>query len=76
MHWLRSPEAAAGGWYMLPDAVTAQAEANRGALVMAVFENPNLNEPGHIAIVRPGPITASARRAARPGLRKPTPAHG
>jgi hypothetical protein len=45
---------------MLPDAVTAQAEANRGALVMAVFENPNLNEPGHIAIVRPGPITASA----------------
>jgi hypothetical protein len=60
MHWLRSPQAAAGGWYMLPDAVTAQAEANRGALVMAVFEDPNLNEPGHIAIVRPGLITASA----------------
>jgi len=60
MGWLRSPEAAAGGWRMLPDAFIAQAEANRGTLVVAVFENPNPTKPGHIAIVHPGPITASA----------------
>jgi hypothetical protein len=60
MHWLRGPEAVADGWHMLPDVVTAQAEANRGTLVMAVFENPNLTQPGHIAIVRPGLITPGA----------------
>jgi hypothetical protein len=60
MHWLRSPEAVADGWHMLPDVITAQAEANGGTLVMAVFENPNLTKPGHIAIVCPGLITPGA----------------
>ena len=45
---------------MLSGAFAAQAEANRGKLVMAVFENPNPKKPGHIAIVRPGPIGAPA----------------
>jgi hypothetical protein len=60
MGWLRGPEAMAGGWRILPDVVTAQTEANRGVLVMAVFENPDPERPGHIAIVRPGPIAANA----------------
>ena len=59
MGWLRDPEAAASGWRMLPDVAAAQSEANRGALVVAAFENPNPDRPGHIAILRPGPITTS-----------------
>jgi hypothetical protein len=59
MGWLRSDEAAADGWRILSDAFAAQAEANSGTLVMAVFENPNPNKPGHIAIVRPGQIGAT-----------------
>jgi hypothetical protein len=66
MGWLRGPEAAADGWHTLPDAFTAQTEANRGRLVTAVFENPNPNKPGHIAIIRPGRITASALAADGP----------
>ena len=57
--WLSSAEAVAGGWHPLADASAAQTQANLGALVMAVFENPNPRKAGHIAIVRPGIITAS-----------------
>jgi hypothetical protein len=60
MGWLRGPEATSSGWRPLPDAVAAQTEANRGVLVMAAFENPDPDRPGHIAIVRPGPIAAEA----------------
>jgi hypothetical protein len=59
MGWLRSSEAEADGWRMLSGVSAAQTEANRGKLVMAVFENPNPRKPGHIAIVRPSPIGAA-----------------
>jgi hypothetical protein len=60
MGWLHSAEGTSRGWRALPDAAAAQAMANRGALVVAAFENPNPDKPGHIAIVRPGPITTGA----------------
>jgi hypothetical protein len=59
-HTVAQSRGVADGWHMLPDVVTAQAEANGGTLVMAVFANPNLTKPGHIAIIRPGLITPGA----------------
>jgi hypothetical protein len=59
MRWLRTPEAAAMGWRPLPDVSSAQSRANLGDLVLAVFENPDPNKPGHIAIVRPSEIDAA-----------------
>jgi hypothetical protein len=56
MGWLHTPEAATVGWQPLPDAVAAQSRANLGDLVLAAFENPDPDEPGHIAIVRPSEI--------------------
>jgi hypothetical protein len=58
MRWLRTAEAASMGWQPLRDVISAQARANLGDLVLAVFENPDRNEPGHIAIVRPDEIDA------------------
>jgi hypothetical protein len=58
MGWLRSPEATAMGWQSLPDATSAQTRANLGELVLAAFENPDPDKPGHIAIVRPSEIDA------------------
>jgi hypothetical protein len=60
MGWLRSQEASTYGWRSLSDVSAAQAIANRGELVLAVFENPNPDRPGHIAIVRPGQIAAGS----------------
>ena len=42
------------GWAPLADAIEAQNRANLGDLVVAVFRNHDGNQPGHIAIVRPG----------------------
>ena len=66
MGWLRSPPAAAMGWQPLPDVTLAQIRANQGELVLAVFENPDPNEPGHIAIVRPSEIDAATLLAKGP----------
>ncbi|HTW29427.1 MAG TPA: hypothetical protein VME92_20040 [Acetobacteraceae bacterium] len=56
--WLAGPGAALGwralGWRQ------AQAAANEGALVLAVFSNPDPRRPGHIAIVRPSLKDAAA----------------
>lgn len=56
MGWLRTPAATAAGWRPLRDAVEAQHRANAGELVLAAFENPDPDHPGHIAIVRPSGI--------------------
>jgi hypothetical protein len=59
MGWLRGPEAVAIGWRQLPDVTAAQNRANLGELVLAVFENPDPDKPGHIAIIRPSEIDAA-----------------
>jgi hypothetical protein len=59
MGWLGSVAAAGAGWRPLPDAAAAQGRANRGDLVLAAFENPDPDKPGHIAIVRPSDIDAA-----------------
>lgn len=51
--WFRSPGGKQGGWQPVRDARDAQALANRGNLVVVVFESPDAHRPGHIAIVRP-----------------------
>ena len=59
MRWLRDhgPE---HGWRAIGSDADAQAAANRGELVMAVYENPDPHRPGHIAIVRPSGKTQAA----------------
>ena len=64
MRWL-SDDGAAQGWRRLPDAAAAQASANQGNLVVAVYENVDRHKAGHIAFVRPG--TPSAARLAEEG---------
>jgi hypothetical protein len=51
--WFRSAAGRQGGWRPLRDAQEAQSRANRGNLVVVVFESPDAHRPGHIAIVRP-----------------------
>ncbi len=51
--WFRSPAGRRGGWQAVADAHEAQSLANRGNLVVVVFESPDSHRPGHIAIVRP-----------------------
>lgn len=51
--WFRSAAARDGGWRPVKDAQGAQSLANRGNLVVVVFESPDAHRPGHIAIVRP-----------------------
>ena len=64
MRWL-SDDGAAQGWRRLADAAAAQANANQGNLVVAVYENVDRHRAGHIAFVRPG--TPSASRLAEEG---------
>lgn len=52
MRWLRE-EGAAAGWAPVAGPPEAQALANHGELVLAVWENPNPHRPGHVAIIRP-----------------------
>ncbi len=51
--WFRSPAGRQSGWQAVRDAHDAQSEANRGSLVVVVFESPDPHRPGHIAVVRP-----------------------
>jgi hypothetical protein len=66
MGWLRSPAAIAAGWRRLRDAVEAQHRANEGELVVAAFENPDPDRPGHIAIIRPSSIDLASLMATGP----------
>jgi hypothetical protein len=69
--WFHSKEGVKDGWVPVETAVEAQTRANKGELVMVVFESPDESKPGHIAVVRPtakttaeiekdGPQTAQA----------------
>ena len=51
--WLPSDDGKAKGWSPVKDGFAAQDSANRGALVVAVFKNPDPKKSGHIAIIRP-----------------------
>ncbi len=59
MGWLASPKGTDSGWQAVADVVAAQTQANQGMLVVAAFENPDPNKPGHIAIVRPDLISGA-----------------
>ena len=48
------------GWRRLQSGIEAQASANRGLLVVAVYRNHHDDKPGHIAIVRPADRTDAA----------------
>ncbi len=48
--WLRDKGEAAG-WHAIPDPIEAQASANRGEIVLAVFQAPE-GMHGHIALLR------------------------
>jgi len=50
--WL-DKEGAAKGWKPVPSPEEAQADANAGELVVAVFRAPDAKKPGHIAVVHP-----------------------
>lgn len=74
--WLAGP-GAAQGWTALPDMYAAQAAANDGQFVVAVYKNHNDAKPGHIAIVRPSAksrdrITAEGPEITQAGLRNDT----
>ncbi|HUA59729.1 MAG TPA: hypothetical protein VML19_13305 [Verrucomicrobiae bacterium] len=56
--WFRSPAGRQGGWQSVSSAHDAQSLANRGHLVVVVFESPDSHRPGHIAIVRPADRSA------------------
>ena len=51
--WFRSPDGKQKGWRSVRDAHDAQSLANRGNLVVVVFESPDAHRPGHIAVIRP-----------------------
>jgi hypothetical protein len=58
--WLTSDKGMSEGWRAVAGAEPAQRQANRGNLVVVIFANPDLHEPGHIAIVRPSEKSKSA----------------
>ena len=57
--WLASDDGAAHGWRPVATPRQAQADANAGRLVVAVFRAPDPKRPGHIAVVRPAVRTAA-----------------
>lgn len=65
--WLEGP-GQAQGWSALPDMYAAQAAANDGQFVVAVFKNRNDDRPGHIAIVRPSSKTRDQITAEGPDI--------
>jgi len=54
------------GWHPLPDVTSARTRANLGELVLAAFENPDPDKPGHAAIVRPSEIDTATLLADGP----------
>jgi hypothetical protein len=65
--WLAS-EGAAQGWRPINGPEEAQAAADRGDLVVAVYRAHRSNRPGHIAIVLPGTKTNAALEADGPDV--------
>jgi len=58
--WLASEAASQAGWRKVPDALQAQRLANRGDLVLVLYQNPDRHVPGHIAVVRPSQKSAKS----------------
>lgn len=50
--WFHSKEGEKDGWRPIATAVEAQTLANKGELVMVVYESPDEHKPGHIAVIR------------------------
>jgi hypothetical protein len=65
MRWLRE-DGQEAGWSPVAGPREAQALANKGELVLAVWENPNPHRPGHIAIIRPSERTDAQLAAEGP----------
>ena len=65
-NWLAGAAGRQGGWQPVADGLAAQALANRGVLVVAVYRNHHSSKPGHIAIVRPDERSERAIRFAGP----------
>jgi len=69
--WFHSAEGVKDGWQPLtgPDHERrAQELANRGELVVIVYESPNPHKPGHIVIVRPSEKSAAELDAQGPQI--------
>ena len=66
--WLRSAAARKLGWHRVSDMREAQRLANQGNLVLVVFQNPEKDLPGHIAIVRPSEKSLQALRRDGPQI--------
>jgi hypothetical protein len=58
LRWLAG-DSARYGWQSVASASEAQRLANQGMLVVAAFENPDPQKPGHIAIIRPSSKSAA-----------------
>lgn len=67
MHWL-TLLGAQHGWSLVSGEQDAQSLANRGYFVVASYENPDPDKPGHIAIVRPSLKTADELAADGPQI--------
>lgn len=58
--WLAGDGGRQAGWHSVRDMREAQHLANKGQLVVVLYQNPDIHVPGHIAIVRPSEKSASA----------------
>lgn len=66
--WLAGDAGRQAGWRNVPDMREAQRLANRGQLVLVLYQNPDTHLPGHIAIVRPSEKSAQALEENGPEL--------
>jgi hypothetical protein len=69
--WLTTPAAADSGWKPVTGVdryEAAQKLANRGYVVIAVCENPDLKKPGHAALVMPTEMRAEKLAESGPEL--------
>ncbi len=66
--WLAGADGVRNGWQRLAGANEAQDAANGGALVVAVYKNPQSDRSGHIAIVRPAQKSAALLAAEGPDI--------
>jgi hypothetical protein len=70
--WLKTMEAYKEGWRPINDTseykiyITAQEYADKGYVVVAVIQNPDRHEPGHIALIMPEVIAVEQIKATGP----------
>jgi hypothetical protein len=63
--WLPS-EGGSKGWMPVADGAAAQAAANRGEVVVAVYKNADPKKSGHVAIIRPSTKSEAEIKAEGP----------